>query len=318
MAHSRRFMLVGATACAAVPFGARSTRAQDVTIKVGALRTIAAIAEYMYDRFSPPGVKIEVLPIESPTECKNAVVTKSVDVSSFGVAAGILGAAAGEPVVIVGASCDRGMGIVVRKDLPVDKIADLKGRKVGIWPGSTQEVFMAERLRMEGLDMRDIQRVRVSFSEMATALARGDIDAYVGAEPAPALSLVSGVGKIVEYPYSTAMGSLNVIMGVHRDTIEQRPDLVRAILKIHRHASEFAMANRQATVDTAIAKLGMNRAAVEASLPNIDLNWQLTPDLIQRTRVYAEHMLAMKQIRAMPDFKALFNTSFSDELARTI
>ena len=32
------------------------------------------------------------------------------------------------------------------------------------------------------------------------ALARGDVDAYVGAEPAPGISLANGVGKIVEYP----------------------------------------------------------------------------------------------------------------------
>ena len=65
----------------------------------------------------------------------------------------------------------------------IDKLVDLKGKKVGIWPGSTQEVFILERLRMEGMTIRDMNPVRVSFSEMAIALARGDVDAYVGAEP---------------------------------------------------------------------------------------------------------------------------------------
>ncbi len=48
--------------------------------------------------------------------------------------------------------------------------------------------------------------MRVSFSEMHLALSRGDIDAYVGAEPGPGVSLASGIGKIVEYPYGTADG----------------------------------------------------------------------------------------------------------------
>ena len=56
---------------------------------------------------------------------------------------------------------------------------------------------------MEGLSVRDIVPVRISFSEMHIALARGDIDAYVGAEPAPGVSLSSGVGQLVEYPYGT-------------------------------------------------------------------------------------------------------------------
>ena len=80
---------------------------------------------------------------------------------------------------------------------------------------------------MEGMTIKDVEPVRVSFSEMHIALARGDIDAYVGAEPGPGVSLSSGIGTLVEYPYSTAMGSLNMVFGTHRDLIAEKPDLVR-------------------------------------------------------------------------------------------
>ncbi len=68
-----------------------------------------------------------------------------------------------------------------------------------------------ERLRMEGLSIRDVTAVRVPFGEMHAMLSRGDIDAYVGAEPGPGLSITSGVGQLVEYPYGTAMGGLNMV-----------------------------------------------------------------------------------------------------------
>ncbi len=109
------------------------------------------------------------------------------------------------------------MAVIAAKDSAINSIKDLKGKKVGIWPGTTQEVFIFERLQMEGMTIKDVTPVRVFFSEMHIALARGDIDAYVGAEPGPA-SASSGVGKLVEYPYSTAMGSLNMVFGTHRDT----------------------------------------------------------------------------------------------------
>ena len=67
------------------------------------------------------------------------------------------------------------------------------------------------------MTIKDVEPVRVSFSEMHIALARGDIDAYVGAEPGPGVSLSTGVGTLVEYPYSTPMGSLNMVFGTHRD-----------------------------------------------------------------------------------------------------
>ena len=75
---------------------------------------------------------------------------------------------------------------------------------------------------MEGMSIKDIKPIRVSFSEMHCALARGDIDAYVGAEPGPGVSLANGIGKLVEYPYGTPMGSLNMVFGAHRDTLPEQ------------------------------------------------------------------------------------------------
>lgn len=313
MSFTRRMLIAAGAASLAAP----ALRAQGVTVRMGALRLIHSIAPYMYERFQPDGMRIEVLVFESPTEGKNAVVTRSVDFGAFGVAAAILGAAAREPVVVVGSCCDRGMAVVARADLGIDTLKALKGRKLGIWPGSTQEVFILERLRMEGMTIRDVQPVRVSFSEMPIALARGDIEAYVGAEPGPGISVAAGIGKIVEYPYSTPMGSLNMIFATHAEMAAQKPDLVRQMLKLHRQASEFGMANREATIETAIARLGMKREALEISLPNVELNWQMTPEMVQRSKTYAEQMLSLKQIRAMPDFSHFFDTRFSDELAKS-
>jgi NitT/TauT family transport system substrate-binding protein len=38
---------------------------------------------------------------------------------------------------------------------------------------------------------------------------------------------------------------------------------------------------------------------------------------VQRSKTYADHMLSLKQIRALPDFPAFFDTRFSDELAKS-
>jgi ABC-type nitrate/sulfonate/bicarbonate transport system substrate-binding protein len=310
MTLARRSLLAASLALPAV------ARAEGVTIKMGALKLIHSIAPHFYERFVPAGVKVEVIPFESPTEGKNAVVTKSVDFGVFGIAAAILGAAAREPVVVIGSCCDKGMAVVARKDGPINTLADLRGKRVAIWPGSTQEVFILERLRMEGMSVRDITAVRISFSEMHLALARGDVDAYVGAEPGPGVSVAAGIGKIVEYPYSTPMGALNMIFAAHHDTTTQRPDLCRTILSIHRQAGEYAMAHRDEMIDMAVAKLGQQRAALEVSAPNVELNWKMTPLMQQQARTYAEHMLTLKQIRAVPDFASFFDTRYSDAMAK--
>lgn len=312
---SRRFVLGGALAAPAI-LGSRGARADTVTVRIGALKLIHSITPYFYEKFLPDGYRVEVIPFESPTDGKAAVVTKSVDFGTFGVAAAILGAAAREPIAVFGSECNKGMAIVAKKGAGIATLKDLKGKRMAIWPGSTQEVFFLERLHMEGMTIKDVEPVRVSFSEMPIALARGDVDAYVGAEPGPSVSLVSGVGQIVEYPYSTPMGSLNMILAAHRDTLADKPDLVKLVLGLQKQASAYAMSHPDEMVAMTVGKLGMKKEAVAISVSNVELNWKMTPEMLAGCKAYADHMLEMKQIRAMPDLTALFDTRFSDALAQ--
>ena len=314
----RRRLLAGAGLVAAGTLAAPAIlRAQTRTVKMGALRLVHSMPPYFYEKFAPAGTKIEIIVFDSPTDGKNAVVTKSVDFGTFGIAAGILGAAVGEPVMVVGALSNKGMGIISKAGSDMKTLKDLKGKKVGIWPGSTQEVFVMERLRMEGMSIKDVTPVRVPFGEMPTMLARGDIDAYVGAEPGPALSLTSGVGQLVEYPYGTAMGGLNMIFGTNEDTVAKDPELIRTMLKIHRQAVEFMSANKPAVVDMTVQKLGANRAAVEQALGanNVEYVWKLDDKVMGQAKTYAQHMLELKQIRALPKFETFLNPKFSNEIA---
>jgi NitT/TauT family transport system substrate-binding protein len=283
---------------------------------MGALRLVHSMPPYFYEKFAPADLKIEIIVFDSPTDGKNAVVTKSVDFGTFGIAAAILGGAVGEPVVVVGALSNKGMGVISKAGSDIKTVKDLKGKRVGIWPGSTQEVFIMERLRMEGLSIKDVTAVRVPFGEMPAMLARGDVDAYVGAEPGPALSITSGAGQLVEYPYSTPMGGLNMIFGTHEDTVAKNPDLVRTMLKTHRQAVEFMMANKPLVTDMTVQKLGANRAAVDQALGanNVEYVWKLDGTVQGQAKTYAQQMLELKQIRALPKFDTFLNPTFSNEL----
>lgn len=303
-------LIAGTFALAA---GSTSALAADQVIRVGTLKLMHGITPYFYDKFTPAGYKIEVIPFETPTDGKNAVVTKSVDFGTYGLAAATLGAAAGEPVVIVAAQCNRGMAVVARADSKINSIKDLKGQRVGILPGSTQEVVILDRLKQEGMTIKDIKPVRVSFSEMASALERSDIDAFVGAEPGPSISIGKGIGKIVEYPYTTPTGTVNMVMTTHADNIKDKAELIKVFLKIHRQATEYAMANRAAFVDMSVQKLGLPAKTAELAAPNVELTWKIDADWSKRAQYYGSQMLDKKQIRQLPDYGTFINASFNPQ-----
>src|SRR5262249_57611695 len=122
---------------------------------------------------------------------------------------------------------------------------------------------------------KDVEAGGVRLGEMAAGRERGDIDAYVGAEPGPGISLATGVGKIVEYPYSTPVGSLNMVFATSQKIIDGDPKLVRVMLDIHRKASEYAMAHPAELAEMTVQKLGQKRESVDKAIPNVELTWKI-------------------------------------------
>src|ERR1700743_1009861 len=284
--------------------------ADDKVLRVGTLKLIHGITPYFYERFAPPGYKIEVVPFESPTDGKNAVLTGTVDTCIHGIAAFLLGAAAGDPVRIGAAAPNRRRGVVADAKSDIKTIKDLKGKRVAIWPGSTQEVVILERLKAEGLSIKDIQPIRLSFSDMPGALARGDIDAYVGAEPGPGISLANGTGRLVEYPYSTPIGSLNMILSSSEKLIKENPERLKMIVEMHKKATDYAMAHPEEMVEVAMQKLGHQRKSIEIAVPNVELTWKIDDEFVKRAKAYSEWMVEKKQVRQAPDMARAITEQF--------
>jgi NitT/TauT family transport system substrate-binding protein len=309
-ASSLTRLLLVSFAAFSLLFAAPQARAEDRVLRVGTLKLIHGITPYFYERFAPAGYKVEVVPFESPTDGKNAVLTGTVDTCIHGIAAFLLGAAAGEPVVIVAAATNRGMGIVADAKSDIKTIKDLKGKRVAIFPGSTQEVVILERLKAEGMSISDIQPIRLSFSDMAGALARGDIDAYVGAEPGPGISLANGTGRLVEYPYSTSIGSLNMILSASEKMIKENPERLKMIVDMHKKATDYAMAHPDEMIQIAMQKLGQQRKSIEIAVPNVELTWKIDDDFVKRAKAYSELMVEKKQVRQAPDMSRAITKQF--------
>ena len=284
--------------------------ANDKVLRVGTLKLIHGISAYFYEKFVPAGYTVEVFPFESPTDGKNAVLTGTVDTCIHGIAAFLLGAAAGEPIMIVANANNRGMAVIAGANTDIKSIKDLRGKRVAIWPGSTQEAVILERLRMEGMSIKDIQPIRLQFSDHPAALARGDVDANVGAEPAPGISLANGSGRLVEYPYSTPIGSLNMILSASEKAVKENPERIRMIVDMHRKAVDYAMADPAQIVQMAMAKLGQQKKSIELAVPNVELAWKIDDVFMQRAGAYTRLMFENKQIRQMPDLETRVTRQF--------
>lgn len=70
--------------------------------------------------------------------------------------------------------------LVVLRDGPIKKIADLKGKKVGYSVGGFEDALLGRMLETHGLSLADVELVNVNFS-LSPSLLSGQVDAVIGA-----------------------------------------------------------------------------------------------------------------------------------------
>ncbi len=288
------------------------------TIKVATLRQPHLYHPAFYERFVPSGTEIEIVPLENSTEIKNAVVTGSADFGVTGITSAIQGAAAGEPFRVLASAADGGSAIVAAEEAGIDGTSDLRGRKIGYVPASAQDILLRLTLRAAGLDPeRDVELVKVDFADMANALARGDIDAFSGAETGPSDSLEGGESEIVTYPYDTPMGKINIVLGTSQQMIDQDPKMVRQVVAAHVKATKYMATHKPEWGEAVSTEYGFSPESVERAIGNISLRWQVDRDYVAQAEVLGDEQQKLAQINSEPDYDEFFDTRFLPKPERT-
>ncbi len=277
--------------------------------KVGTWKTAQTIQPFFYDQFISD--KIEVFSFTNPADQKTALLAGNLDMCGTTLAHAIHSASQGQPVVIVAALCNKSSALVVKKEGPIQSIAQLQGKRIGYVPGTMHEILLRETLTRAGLSPeRDVILMRVDFFDMGLALARNGIDAFLSGEPFPSLAVHEGFGRILEYPYyDDSIGTINAGMLVTRESIEKNPDRILQLVKAHAQATRFLQDHSNQWLDMA-ASFGTDRAILDMAAHNTELAWEMDELFVERAKALGARMQALKVIDRQPDYESLFDLRF--------
>jgi NitT/TauT family transport system substrate-binding protein len=290
-------------------------------IKIGTWKTAQTIQPFFYQQFYPSEAKVSIFPFTNPADQKTALLAGSLDMCGTTLAHAIQSAAQGQPVVVVASLCNKCSALVVRKDGAVNHVSDLKGKKIGYVPGTMHEILLREVLNRTGISPeKDVTLVRVDFFDMGTALAAGNIDAFLSGEPLPTMAVEKGYGKILSYPYfDETVGTINAGMLVQRKTIEENPDLVRRLVLAHAKATRHLNAHPDEWLQRA-SEFGTPLDVLKKAALNMELAWEMDESFVGKACTLGERMQALGVIEKQPDYRRLFDLSFvkkvKDELSR--
>jgi NitT/TauT family transport system substrate-binding protein len=279
--------------------------------KVGTWKTAQTIQPFFYQEFLAKGDVVTVFPFTNPADQKTALLAGSLDMTGTTLAHAIQSAVMGQPVVVVASLCNKCSALVVRKDGPVQTVADLKGRTIGYVPGTMHEILLRELLSRNQLSPdKDVTLVRVDFFDMGTALAQGSIDAFLSGEPFPSTAVEQGYGRILSSPYfGESVGTINAAMLVTREMIEKNPDRVQYLVNAHSRATE-ALKRDQVRWLREAQSFGTPLKVLERAAPNMELAWTMDAAFVQQAKALGERMQTLGVIDRQPDYDRLFDLRF--------
>jgi NitT/TauT family transport system substrate-binding protein len=125
--------------------------------------------------------------------------------------------------------------IVARRSAGIQRLADLRGKKIGAPANTSSGYYLAKMLRTVKLAESDVTVVAMPVADMAAAMKRGDVDAVSGWEPGAHDSIAAlGADAAVFQDRSVyrELFDLNTTTAVLNDPAKRRAliDVVRAIV----------------------------------------------------------------------------------------
>jgi sulfonate transport system substrate-binding protein len=144
---------------------------------------------------------------------------------------------------------DSPLAIVARRGSGINRVEDLKGKRVGLAKEQTSDEYLKMVLARRGLDYAEmnIQNI-MAPPALVGAFASGKVDAMVSWEPFNTMGLLRAAGS---YEVLRGGGHLSYMMiaTVHDPMVQQNPRLIQAFVNGLAAASHYTRQNRAEAVE---------------------------------------------------------------------
>src|SRR5262249_29396193 len=193
------------------------------------------------NEFSKDGISIVWVQTLGSNKALEFLNAGSIDFGSTAGSAALVSKINGNPIKSIYVySRPEWTALVTTKDSNIQKIADLKGRRVAVTRGTDPHIFLVRALQSVGLTEKDIVPVLLQHPDGKTALIRGDVDAWAGLDPMMAQAeLQEGARLFYRNRDANTWGILNV----REPFAQENPDIVRRVLAVYEEARKFSLAN---------------------------------------------------------------------------
>lgn len=250
---TRRAFGVGLLAAAAFSafFGMASSgaRAQELkAFNIGYQKTglpvIARQQQIIEKALADKGVTVRWVEFTAGPPLVEALNVGAIDVGWTGDAPPIFGQAAGANIVYAAALPSNGDGeaIFVKPASPIQSLADLKGKRIGVGKGTSAHNLLVAALEKTGIAFDQVTPVYLSPADAAAAFASDQIDAWAVWDPFFAIAETRYQPRVLAR--SSDVLKVNTYFLANKDFAKAHPDFVSTTIAALGDAAKWADQNR--------------------------------------------------------------------------
>ncbi len=214
--------------------------------------------------FAKDGISIRWVQTLGSNKALEFLNAGSIDFGSSAGAAALVSKINGNPIKSIYVySQPEWTALVTRKDTSINKIEDLKGKRVAVTRGTDPHIFLVRALQKVHLTEHDIKPVLLQHPDGKTALIRGDVDAWAGLDPMMAQAEIEDGARLF---YRNKDANTWGILSTREEFLKDHPDLVKRVLAVYEQARKESIANYAELKSAFIAATKLPDAVVDKQL----------------------------------------------------
>jgi sulfonate transport system substrate-binding protein len=267
LSRRRLFAAAVSAACLAPSALLAADRPREIRIDWATYNPVSMVLKdkgWLEKEFAKDGISVRWVQSLGSNKALEFLNAGSIDFGSTAGSAALVAKINGNPIKSIYVySRPEWTALVVRRDSPIAKVADLEGKRVAVTRGTDPHIFLVRALLDAGLTEKDIRPVLLQHPDGKTALIRGDVDAWAGLDPMMAQAEIEdGARLFFRKPDANTWGTLNV----REEFLKDQPGLVQRVLAVYEEARKHSLANDDEVKKAFIAATKLPDAVVDRQL----------------------------------------------------
>ncbi len=276
---------------------------QNQPVRIGYLPILASLPLFVAQENGYFNETVETFPLQSSNQLVDALLRGDIDIAVESSAAPVFMAElvdAGRMKIFSASDITADApfdSLLVRKDSPIETLKSLKGRKIGVFPGTTATRLLKAFLAGKGLDTTTMEFIQIVPQNQLPALYAGSVDALHSYEPTTTIALEGGQArKLYGSVYAEQLNhNPQGVALLSAAFIEKSPLRAQNVVAAFDRAFNYLRENDTEARMIAAKTLGINQSAAERTVfLYMNPSGALNNDVLQ---AYADMLFSLGELK---------------------